>query len=937
MSSGSGEGDSIISAPWSRSAQEVLEVLAVDSERGLDASEVVSRRKKYGSNRLREHQTKSIWQILFNQVKSLIILLLAAAAAISFLYGEMLEGWAILIVILINSGIGFVTEWRAVRSMEALFKLGVVKTRVLRNGKVMEVDALNLVPGDIAVIEGGDVITADMRIIEASKMQADESTLTGESLPVEKQTGELSKETLLAERKNMLYKGTAVTRGSGLAVVVSTGLNTELGKISSLVDESEEEQTPLEDRLDRLGYRLIGLTLVIAFFVTLTGILRGKQIFLMIETGIALAVASIPEGLPIVATIALAKGLRVMAERNALINRLSSVETLGTTGVIFSDKTGTLTENRMTVTQFLLPDQLIKLNGKNEHSFAGTDKKPIRPGDDYSLRLILETGVLCNNATLSEPEEEKGTGDPLEVALLAAGYKADIKYDSLIERYPEVREEAFDPEVKMMATWNKVEEGKLRVSVKGAPGAVLKNCDREFVNGEAKALDENRKQEWLKLNEELASEGHRMLALALREADNKKSKPYENLILIGLVALLDPPRKDVRSAILKCKEAGIRVVMVTGDQKHTARFIAESVGLVEGEHVQVIHGSELPSPEELEASIGETNTVLQANIFARISPKQKLDLIELYQKRGHIVAMTGDGVNDAPALKKADIGIAMGKRGTQVAKEASDMVLTDDAFSTIVSAIEEGRVIFGNIRRFIFYLLSCNVSEVLIVGIATLLGSPLPLLPLQILFLNLVTDVFPALALGVGEGERGIMQQPPRKADESLLTNRHWMGIGIYGLIITVSVLGSLYIGLHYLQLDNTSAVTLSFLTLAFAQLWHVFNMRGPGSRIYDNIVVRNPWVWGALLLCVGIILGALNIPTIAEAMKLNAPDAKGWLVVLGMSLVPFILGQLYNGLTGSKQQKEKGSKIIKLKISNFAKERTYYEKLITPRPNCRN
>lgn len=884
---------------WYKSVSEVIEALNTDPEYGLDTSEINHRKTKFGPNQLREHHTKSIWQILVDQLKSLIILLLAAATVVSFIYGEYLEAWAILIVIVINSGIGFVTEWRAVRSMEALFKLGVVKTRVLREGKALEVDALDLVPGDIVIVEGGDVITADMRILEASKMQADESTLTGESMPVGKQAEHVPEETLLAERSSMLYKGTAVTRGSGLAVVVSTGLNTELGKISSLVEESKEEQTPLEDRLDKLGYRLIALTLAIAFAVAVTGIVKGKEIFLMIETGIALAVASIPEGLPIVATIALAKGLRVMAEKNALINRLSSVETLGTTGVIFSDKTGTLTENRMTVTQFLVAGNAIHLDSKSGAPFEKATGDRVTPEQDYSLRLALETGVLCNNANLTDPNEEKGSGDPLEVALLSAGYKADITYESLSQRYPEVREEAFDPETKMMATWNETGDGAFRISVKGAPGTVLQHCDRVFENGEAKSLDKDRKEEWLKLNDNLAADGHRMLALAFKESNDTSGNPYEKLILIGLVALLDPPRKDVRSAILKCKEAGIRVVMVTGDQTQTARFIADSVGLTESEHIEAIHGSELPSPEELEASLSKTSNVLQANIFARISPRQKLDLIELYQKAGNIVAMTGDGVNDAPALKKADIGIAMGKRGTQVAKEASDMVLTDDAFSTIVSAIEEGRIIFGNIRRFIYYLLSCNVSEVLVVGIATLLGSPLPLLPLQILFLNLVTDVFPALALGVGHGEQGIMQQAPRKTDESLLANRHWVGIGIYGLIITASVLGSLYIGLYYLELDNTSAVTLSFLTLAFAQLWHVFNMRSEGSRFHDNIVVNNPWVWGALILCTVIILSALNIPTIAVALKVTTPGTSGWLVVIGMSLVPFVLGQAYNEIRG--------------------------------------
>ncbi|SMO63442.1 cation-translocating P-type ATPase [Fodinibius sediminis] len=881
-------------AAWAQSVPSVLDALKVDPAQGLSEGEADRRLRKYGANQLREHRKKNVLQILYDQLKSLIVVLLIAAAAVSFLYQEVLEGWAIVVVIVINTGIGFFTELSAVRSMEALFKLGEVKTRVRRGGTVREVDARELVPGDLVIVEGGDIITADMRVVESSKMQADESALTGESSPVSKQMEPVAEDAVLAERGSMLYKGTAITRGAGTAVVVTTGIQTELGEISSLVEEAKEEQTPLEDRLDKLGYRLVIFTLGIVFLVSLAGVMRGKELFLMIETGIALAVASIPEGLPIVATIALAKGMQLMAKKNALVNRLSSVETLGTTGIIFTDKTGTLTENKMTVTQFLLPDNTISVNGNFKENGQKT-KRAVQAENNDSLLLALETGVLCNNATFVDGDEQAGSGDPLEIALLAAGSKAGLHFDELANRFPEEREEAFDPEVKMMATWNKMEAGEYRISVKGAPGTVLEHSETIFRDGGKQPLDEEERQKWLETNRELAGKGYRLLALAFRESDTTEGNPYEELTYIGLVALLDPPRGEVRSAITKCREAGIRVVMVTGDQDQTARYIAESVGLADqGEEGRLIHGRDLPSLEEKDPEGKSLSDILEANIFARVNPQQKLDLIELYQKKGHIVAMTGDGVNDAPALKKADIGIAMGKRGTQVAKEAADMVLVDDAFSTIVAAIEQGRVIFGNIRRFIFYLLSCNVSEVLIVGIATLAGSPLPLLPLQILFLNLVTDVFPALALGVGEGEAGIMQQPPREAKESILTNRHWLGIAGYGLVITASVLGALYIGLHLLHLDAARAVTLSFLTLAFAQLWHVFNMRSRKSGIFRNMITANPWIQGALLLCVILILGALYIPPVAEILKVHPPDTIGWSVVIGMSLVPLFIGQAY-------------------------------------------
>lgn len=886
-------GDESIVHPWAQSIEEVVDKLSVQSEKGLSDREVQKRLDTYGYNKLREHQKKSLWAILWDQLKSLIILLLVAAAVVSYLYNEIIEAWAIIAVIIINTGIGFFTEIRAVRSMEALLKMGKVKTRVRRNGEIKEVEAVELVPGDIVVVEAGDIITADIRITESSKLQADESALTGESMPVGKDSKSIDEETILAERRNMLFKGTAVTRGAGEGVVVSTGLETELGGISSLVEEAESEQTPLEKRLDKLGYRLIGLTLVIAIFVTLSGIISGKEIYLMIEVGIALAVAAIPEGLPVVATIALAKGMKLMAEKNALINQLSSVETLGTTGIIFSDKTGTLTENRMTVTHILFRDRKIKLQTDEGDNAYTEDEKPVDPKNDEQLKLALTTGVLCNNASLSDKNSGEASGDPLEVALLRAARRAGLEQRELSTEYPESREEAFEAEVKMMATWNKITDGEYRIFVKGAPGAIWQHCNSVLTEEGPEDFDDEEKEYWKSLNREMAEDGLRIIGLAYRDTDTSEGDPYQDLTFIGLVTLLDPPRRDVKPSILKCKDAGIRVIMVTGDQKDTARYIAREVGLEEAEDAVVIHGADLPTDGTMEDSAKNNLSFDEANIFARISPGQKLDLIELYQNRGEVVAMTGDGVNDAPALKKADIGIAMGQRGTQVAKEAAHMVLTDDKFSTIVSAIEQGRIIFGNIKRFIFYLLSCNVSEVLIVGLATLAGAPLPLLPLQILFLNLVTDVFPALALGVGKGEEAVMSRPPRESDEPLLNNKDWLGIGGYGLLITAAVLGALYLALREPTFNQAEAVTISFLTLAFAQLWHVFNMRTEGSRVFDNTITRNPFVWGAIVLCIILILLALFIPIVADVMQVIPPDFYGWMIVLGMSLVPLVMGQI--------------------------------------------
>jgi len=878
---------------WGQPAKELIQSLGVDPESGLSSQQVQRLRQQYGHNQLREHSRKSVWVILADQFKSLIVALLAAASLLAFIYGEIIEAWAILVVILINAAIGFFTELKASRSMEALYKMGRVKTKVRRNGEVREIDATEIVPGDIILIEGGDVITADMRVIESSRLQCDESALTGESLPVDKQVKPVPAETELAERSSMLYKGTAVVRGSGEGLVTATGMETELGQISSLVEEAEEERTPLEVRLDRLGHKLIWLTLLITALVAVSGILAGKDIFLMIETGIALAVAAIPEGLPIVATISLAKGMHVMARRNALINRLSSVETLGATNVIFTDKTGTLTENRMQVTNISIPSGDYEINREDGTAKFSRNGNPLdQPLEDKQLKLGLQTGVFCNNATFAKETEGKTTGDPLEIALLEAAYEAGIEKQKLLEEHPEDREEAFDPDVAMMATWNRFGD-TYRVSVKGAPGKVLERCSSVLANGEETSLTDEARDRWLDKNNELAANGLRMIALAYRKTESTDGEPYEDLTFIGLIALLDPPRSDVRQAIEECKSAGIRVVMVTGDQPETARYIGESVGIGVDSASKVIRGSELSKMniDDESSGVGDLDNI---SIFARISPKQKLDLINLYQQNKFVVAMTGDGVNDAPALKKADIGIAMGQRGTQVAREASDMVLTDDAFSTIVAAVEQGRVIFSNIRRFVFYLMSCNLSEILVVGLATIAGFMLPILPLQILFLNLVTDVFPALALGVGEGGKWVMRQPPRSSGESVLEFRHWSSIAGYGLTITAVVLTALWMAIEWLAMTPREAITVSFLTLAFSQLWHVFNVRSYVSGLWDNSVIRNPWVWRALVLCVLLILLAVYVPILATVLQITHPGMYGWVLILVMSVVPVVAGQFY-------------------------------------------
>ncbi|MFH1453522.1 MAG: cation-transporting P-type ATPase [Armatimonadota bacterium] len=876
-------------SPWSRPWEDIVKELDVSVDTGLSEEEAGKRLQEYGPNAIRETKRKSAWIVFISQFKSLIIALLAAAAVVAFVFGDWLEGAAIIAVIIINTLIGFFTELKSVRSMEALRKLTVVNTKVRRSGQVKEIPAQELVPGDIVILEGGDIITADIRLVHASKLQIDESTLTGESLPVGKSVNPVKEDSSVVDRTNMLFSGTAATRGSAQGVVVATGMESELGKISALVEEAEEEVTPLEKRLDQLGRKLIWVTLIIAFIVAVAGILTGKKLFLMIETAIALAVAAIPEGLPIVATIALARGVLRMARRNAIINRLSAVETLGATSVICTDKTGTLTENRMTVTNIITPSSDISVSGDALGS-SGEFKKDgrlVQPADDNGLKEILKIGVLCNNASF---DKGKPVGDPLEVSLIIAGLKAGMDRAGLIKDMPEAMEEPFDSDIKMMATFHKNSDGYY-VAVKGAPESILNACSSVLTDKGVAEITGEDKANFIKGNDTMAEQGLRILAFAYKVTGNKDVNPYEDLVFVGFAGLLDPPRSDVKGAIEQCKRSGIEVVMVTGDQSKTAKNIALVLGIIEDESRQVVESREFISPEEMTQS--DREKIIETKIFARVTPKQKLDLIEIHQKNGSVVAMTGDGVNDAPALKKADIGIAMGQRGTQVAQEASDMILKDDSFSTIVAAIEQGRIIFNNIRKFVFYLISCNVSEVMTVFLASVLTLPLPILPLQILFLNLVTDVFPALALGAGEGDPDIKYQKPRKSTEQILTKKHWLGVALYGFLITVSVLGALFIAMNFLGMHERGAVTVSFMVLAMSQLWHVFNMRDNDSNFFVNSVTKNIYVWGSIVLCIGLLLCAVYVPVLSRVLKLTGPGLKGWMLILGMSLIPLVAGQI--------------------------------------------
>jgi Ca2+-transporting ATPase len=884
-------------------AEDVLARLDADPASGLSEAEAAQRLKLYGPNLMRVKKPVGAWRIVINQFESAVVLLLAAAAGLSAAFGEWPQAFAIAVVLAINSAIGFFTEIRAVRSMEALRELGAREARIRRSGTARFVPASHLVPGDIVLLDGGDLVPADLRIVNAANLACDESTLTGESLAVDKQVAPVADETPMPERISMAYKGTAVTRGSAEAVVTATGLATELGRITALVEEAEQDRSPLEKQLERLSRQLIWVTLVLASLITVAGIVTGNELLLMVEAGIALAVAAIPEGLPIVATLTLARGMLRMARKNALVERLSAVETLGATTVILTDKTGTLTENRMRLDQLLLAGGEVVVNHTGGRFLR--DDQRIDPDTDPALRRALEIGVLCTNATLGgaapDISEDSDTGDPTEIALLRAGQLAGLTRTGLTARYPELAEIAFDSAAKRMATIHQDGDGFLIVA-KGAPETVLPACENVLTGEAVDVLGKAERDGWLSAAETLAARGLRMLALAFKQTESAGAPVYHDLTLAGLAAIHDPPRSDIREAIQACRDAGITVIMVTGDHIGTAKSVSEAIGLSE-------RGASAKAGHELAPMTGadaETGGELRRTIiFARVTPEQKLDLIRLHQQAGEVVAMTGDGVNDAPALRQADIGVAMGLRGTQVAREAADIVLRDDAFSTIVTAIREGRVIFANIRRFATYLLSCNLAEVLIVGLAVLAGLPLPLLPLQILFLNLVTDVFPAFALGLGEGDENVLKRPPRNPAEGLLTRRQWRAIVFFGALITAATLGALLIALTVLGLEGPEAVTISFLTLAFAQLWHVFNMRSTTAPLWRNDVVRNPYVWGALALCVGLLAAATYFSPLAAVLQIIAPGPAAWLLILVMSAAPVVVSEIVRAAMPAKARPE--------------------------------
>ncbi|HPQ48115.1 MAG TPA: cation-translocating P-type ATPase, partial [Clostridia bacterium] len=857
---------------YALTTEEIYEELGTDPESGLSENEAGRRLMEHGRNSIEIKSSVSPWRILASQFKDIIIILLIIAAGVSFSIGDVVEGAAVLVVILLTAFFGFITEYRAEKSVEELQKMITPIAKVIRDGEITETNAAELVPGDLIIVEEGDRINADGRIIEADDLMVNESMLTGESEPVEKNPDRINKKgrVAVADRLNMVYMGTMVTGGNGKAIVTGTGLKTQMGLISTMLSETEDESTPIEKQLAKTGRFLILITFVITAVVAAVGMIMGAPLVEMLKTSIALAVAAVPEGLPAVATITLAVGMRKMAKKNALMKNLPAVETLGSTTVICTDKTGTLTENQMTVQEIYMPGRKIDVTGTG-YEPAGKfleDETEIDVKKDKGLSFFLMAGLLSSNAVVSDDDDNnwKVIGDPTEGALITAARKGHADRIAEEEGYERIDELPFDSDKKFMAACLKKESGETEIFLKGAPDVVIGLCSHMAEGDSRMELDEAKKKELMKINSEMAKKGLRILAVSHKNNPDTENdiedEVRKGMVFLGFAGILDPPRPDIYDSVAQARSAGIRVIMITGDQKDTAAAIACQVGIGDSNE-RVVSGSELDEiPEDKLSEI-----IRESSVFARVSPENKLNIVHALKKNNEIVAMTGDGVNDAPALKKADIGVSMGLRGTSVANEASDMVLLDDSFSTIITAIRQGRVIFDNIQKFIHYLLSCNLSEIMLIFISIIIGVPAPLVAIQILWLNLVTDVFPAFALAWEVPEDKTMERMPRKPETPILTRSYKARIFYQGFII---VLGPLFVYLASMNggYSVEESRTIGFMALALVQLFHVFNVRKKNGFGFDASLLKTPYLWGAFVITAGLQLFAIYVPFMQKVLK---------------------------------------------------------------------
>ena len=937
----------------SQTVQEVLQELATRIEHGLTTEEATKRLAEYGPNELREKPPTPFYTLVLEQLKSFVVILLIVASIISFVLGDRVEAAAIIAIVVLNAVIGVMQESRAEASLAALKKLAAPDAHALRDGAHVHIPTRELVPGDVVLLEAGNFVPADVRLVESVNLRIEEAALTGESVPVEKRAGlRLDREIPLGDRKNTAFMGTMVSYGRGTAVVVSTGHSTQIGLIAQMLAAVEEEETPLQKRLEELGRTLAIGSLIIVAIVFVVGIIQGINPLDMFIIAVSLAIAAVPEGLPAVVTISLALGMHEMVKRHALIRRLASVETLGSASVICSDKTGTLTQNQMTAVRLWCDGEVFEITGDGYKPQG----KFLHEGDhlDFSqhpaVTTVLWAGLLASDAILEVSGADDGTtthrmvGDPTEGALVVAAAKANIWREEIEAAFPRVAENPFDSARKLMSTLHAVRNATPQASpfndpaaapryalcVKGAPDVVLQACTRlQRLSDESAPLTDAMRRQVLAANAAFSGQALRVLAVAYRIFDEPPTPmspetAEHDLAFVGLIGLIDPARPEVKPAIQKARSAGIRTVMITGDYPDTARAIAEAIGLLpHGSPAhKVLPGAALDSMTDAQVS----QTVRETDVFARVSPQHKVKIVEALRRNGAVAAMTGDGVNDAPALKQSDIGVAMGITGTDVAKEAADMVLTDDNFASIVAAVEQGRIIYGNIRKFVFFLLSSNVAEIMIIFLAMLVGVPTPLTAIQLLWLNLITDGAPALALAMEKGDPDVMSHPPRPKDESIINRSMQVGIVIQTVTQTGAVLLAFGVGLlWHLQsgdilppganplayiiqhdwrgVDVQTAETMAFVTLSLCELFRAYTVRSERVSLFRLGVFSNPYMQGAVGLSALLLMLVVNVPFLQPVFNTHFLSLTEWSVVIGLSLIPAVSEEITKAVLRWREQ----------------------------------
>ena len=900
-----------------QSIETSIEALQTQPETGLSQNEVNARLTQYGRNELVEKGGRTPLKIFWEQITATMVLILIAAAVVAGLLGDLKNTIAISAIVILYALLGFIQEYRAEQAIAALKKLSVPNVRVLRDGKLQEVSARELVPGDIIQLEAGNVIPADMRLLEAVNLRIQEAALTGESEPVEKQIAALSGDDLpLGDRRNMGYMGTIVTAGRGLALIVATGMQTELGKIADLIQQSGSDETPLQKRLDSLGKNLALVGVVIAIFIAVLGLLRGDELRHMLLTAVSVAVAIVPEGLPAVVTITLALGAQRMLEKNSLIRKLPAVETLGSVTVICSDKTGTLTENRMTVIVLDVANHALDLTQEMDRSGSFTATRNLGAPAQSALSLAAIGGALCNDAHLVDEGDDRfhTLGDPTEGALVTSAAKMGYWKSSLDTSFPRAAELPFDSERKRMTTVHHLGQydpevlAGLDVSnhryiafTKGSVDGLLDMASHVWMNGKAEIMDDSFKVRIEASNQTLAKKGMRVLGVAFRLMNQipeiLQTDLEQNVTFVGLFGMIDPPRSEVRDAVAVTKSAGIRTVMITGDHPLTATEIACQLGIIDTDNVKALTGAEIEnlSYDELK------NTVDDVQVFARVSPEHKLKIVQALQERGHIVSMTGDGVNDAPALRRADIGVAMGITGTDVSKEAADMVLLDDNFATIVAAVKEGRTIYDNIRKFVRFSVAGNVGKVLVMLLAPFLGKPIPLLPLQLLWLNLLTDGLLGLGIGVEKAESDTMQRPPYSPREGVFSRGAGIQVIWVGTLIGALALG---LGAWYYFTGREEWQTMVFTFLAFAQVFQALASRSSRDSFFKMGLTGNPLLAGMSLLVIALQLFVIYVPAISSFFNVLPLGWLDLLISITMGALVFFAIEVEKVLVRGKSKK---------------------------------